>query len=270
MAAMPAKILIGTPITDFSVTLPYFESVRRLERQLEPRASFDFIFPQSAMLVFSRNVIANIVLRDESYSHLLFVDADMGFAPHLIEKMLDFDKPIVGCVAPARHLDMERLHAASRANEDARAAELAGQTYLMDEPPLATSGSFHRVRYTGTGIMLIQRTTLVAMGRRFPELWSAASESPYHGLGLEGSVFQCFNPLKNQDNVYFAEDMSFCLRWTMACGGEIWVCADETIVHLGRVLFTGNYRQAQNAPSQECGASCTVSVKSSHPKVKVI
>ena len=36
------------------------------------------------------------------------------------------------------------------------------------------------------------------------------------------------------------EDAAFCARWK-AIGGEIWVCTNETITHVGRERFVGNF-----------------------------
>jgi hypothetical protein len=36
------------------------------------------------------------------YTHLLFIDADMGLRRRLIEKMIDLGEPVVGCLLPSR------------------------------------------------------------------------------------------------------------------------------------------------------------------------
>jgi hypothetical protein len=43
-----------------------------------------------------------------------------------------------------------------------------------------------------------------------------------------------------------SEDHAFCKRWT-DLGGEIWSVFDETIQHVGREVFTGNYEAVMRA-----------------------
>src|SRR5260221_10260862 len=38
------------------------------------------------------------------FTHLLFIDADMGFPAELVLDMLMFDEPLVGTIYPQRHL----------------------------------------------------------------------------------------------------------------------------------------------------------------------
>ena len=56
--------------------------------------------------------------RIPSYTHLLFIDSDMGYAPTLIDKMINFDKPLTGCVYPKRGFDYSLFHTVSREISD--------------------------------------------------------------------------------------------------------------------------------------------------------
>ena len=53
-------------------------------------------------IALSRNIFASHVIADNIYSHVLFVDSDMGFAPETVKRMIAFDKPVVAAACPRR------------------------------------------------------------------------------------------------------------------------------------------------------------------------
>ena len=106
--------MIATPAYGGQVTTTYCDTVISLIdhfREKHPHIRFERKFLSLSALPFARNVFANLVMQDDSFTHLLFVDADMGFAPSLIEHMIAADKPMVGAMSPFRKLELEKLYA---------------------------------------------------------------------------------------------------------------------------------------------------------------
>ncbi|MBX6426936.1 MAG: hypothetical protein IRZ09_13560 [Variibacter sp.] len=256
------KILIATPAYGETVTTTYFDAILWLRehfRERHPHIRFEHKFMSLAMLPFVRNFFASLVLNDPSFTHLLFVDADMGFAPSLIENMIAVDKPVVGCFCPQRRLDLERLYALRERIADSQLARLVAQDYVgagsivfagggnekagdtRSVDQLVVEGACLKVREAGTGIMLIKREVFERLKARFPELWCEHIEESYARFGLSGGVLQCFEPMPDERGLYAGEDVSFCRRWVEGCGGEIWSVATETVVHVGTEKFVGNY-----------------------------
>ena len=64
---------------------------------------------QESLITRARNLIANEFLRQKSYTHLLFIDADIGFQPELPWKYLQADKDVVCGIYPVKYLDIEKL-----------------------------------------------------------------------------------------------------------------------------------------------------------------
>ena len=238
------RILIGTPAYGYQVTAEYHASIFRLLNALHerrPEVKLESRIVGLAILSMSRNILANLVLQDASFSHLLFVDADMGFKPDLIERMLDFGAPVVGCLPPSRKRNLRRIVETARAGADPAAALDAGLNYIGTlSQPLERRGDFVRAEEIGTGIMLIRREALERMRERCPELWSDDPRGQYRGAGLNG-VLQAFEPFQAPDGTFYGEDVSFCRRWVERCGGELWACSDAEIIHVGREQFVGNY-----------------------------
>jgi hypothetical protein len=222
------KILVGTPTPGEFVTITYVESLLGLQSALGARAEIRTRYFRSADLPFTRNVMANQVLRDGSFTHLLFVDSDMGFRPSLIEKMLAFDRPIVGTCPP------------SRMGTD----DFVGRPL---EPPVV-DGEFMRMWLVGTGILLIRRDALELYSKSFPDLWTKGTAKPYD-RDFDGPIFQFFSRSRQRTtNVSMSEDYSFILRW-VNIGGEVWACVTEPIKHVGNVIFEAAFRPDLTIPN---------------------
>ena len=250
------KILLATPAHGGMVCLGYHQSI--LSTHAFFRAEFPGIQFEDRSIVYSvlsisRNILASMVLNDTSFSHLLFVDSDMGFSPSLIAKMIAFQKPVVGCIYPMRKFNYDWFHASGFVHKDPMMARMLANDYVGGNGALITTAGpkgerqpqlvdgFVKVSYAGTGIMLIQRDVLQAIKDRFPELWVAKPSEMYRQHGLKGGLLQCFDSVQGADGLFPGEDIAFCRRWVEGCGGEIWSCVDEAIMHIGQENFIGHY-----------------------------
>ena len=251
------KILIATPAYGSVVYSAYHDSVLRTVSFFAanfPGIAFESRILSLSMVTTARNLLASLVLNDESFTHLLFIDADMGFQPSLIARMLAFRKPVTGIVAPQRRLDYEAYHKARARTDQPALARVIGNEYvagdgavLVDRMSDGTSrievvDGFVRATHTGTGIMLIERGVLEQMRDAFPELWVAEPPEHVRRLGLaEGGLLQCFEPGRDKKGIALGEDVTFCLRWTQRLEGEIWANIDEPIMHVGQETHTGHF-----------------------------
>jgi hypothetical protein len=149
------------------------------------------------------------------FSHLLFVDADMGFHPMLIRDMIRFNKPLVGCLYARRQMP---------ASVVGTVPEGHSFSDIKDGFMLATG--------LGCGVMLISREVIKTMLEVMPELSDEAEG--YLLNATEGKlkrIIRCFDKYRSKD-LRLSEDMAFCHRWRL-CGGEIWANVDHKISHVG-------------------------------------
>lgn len=158
-----------------------------------------------------------------SYTHLLSIDSDMEFPADLIQDMLVFDKPLVGCFY-RRKCD----------NVDWVGHTLDGQQHMVN--------GFLPVKAIGMGITLISRECISAMISCYPHL---EHDVPEDGPPLElftgqrlKKVFRCFDKFP-MGYANLSEDFSFCKRWT-DMGGEIWANIAHRVGHTGPKLFSGS------------------------------
>jgi len=250
------KILLGTPAHGGMVCLGYHETVLRTLaafREDFPGIRFENRSIVCSVLPLARNILASMALNDPSFTHLLFVDSDMGFSPSLIAKMIAFQKPVVGVVCPVKKFNYDWFHASNMVYSNPMIARLLANDYIGGQGAVITStgpngerqtqlvDGFVRVSYAGTGILLIHRNALETIKEKFPELWVEEPGERYRQFGLEGGVLQCFESIQGPDGLFLGEDISFCHRWIDTCGGEIWSCVDEAIIHTGQENYIGQY-----------------------------
>ena len=100
---MKQKIMIATPTHNGSIDVLTYMSVFAAVDALQKRGIEVAIRTKVATLVDrARNLFASVTLNDLSMTHLLFVDADMGFPATAVLRMLEFDKPVLGVLYPTR------------------------------------------------------------------------------------------------------------------------------------------------------------------------
>jgi hypothetical protein len=246
------KILLATPAYGSVVTTAYHDSVVKLLSYFQaefPGILFETSTLSLSLISLARNLFASQMLADESFTHLLFIDADMGFRPNLIAKMLSLQKPITGIIAPQRRLDYEAYHQARLKADNPLIAKVIANDYVSVEGiirdpsgELEVVDGFIRMEHMGTGIMLIERKVLEAIRERFTHLWVAEPPESVRRLGLpSGGLLQCFEPGRDQHGIALGEDVSFCLRWSQELKGEIWANVDEAIMHVGQDNYSGHY-----------------------------
>ena len=164
------------------------------------------------------------------FSHLLFVDSDMGFNARLVRDMLDFNKPLTGC-----------LYAKRKAEPSIVGTVPEGHS-MKD----VTRG-FIKAGGLGCGVMLIKREVITTMLEKMPELSdpipSSLSEAT-PDLPLT-RIIRAFDKIR-EGNTRLSEDMSFCQRWR-DCGGEVWANIDHRISHVGPFDFAIRYQGLMEA-----------------------
>lgn len=241
----PIKILIATPAYGETFYTPCVQSLYKLAVELERRKwSSSLATVSYADIAEGRNILLTHWFDKTDASHLLFVDADMGFEPQLIFDMVDFNKPLVGTIYPKRQFYLDRFAKATAAGQSVEKAEAAAHDYVVQKPSRSTiRNGFMRVDGCGTGIFLLQRSCIEHMLHKLPEI---VDERPPKGfsLGEEPSrLIRAFDFL-TVDGTRLSEDFSFCYRWREKCGGEIWANISHEITHVGMRHFKARYSDA--------------------------
>jgi hypothetical protein len=244
--------MIATPAYGEIFYAPYLHSVLALAK-LAHKAKWDFIFESVSYAEVSeaRNYLVTRFFDKTDATHLLFIDADMGFPQRLVPDMVGIAKPVVGVIAPKRQMDFKRLADLARSESDLdRAVSKAHQFVvraLRSAAPMRNG--FVEVEACGAGILLIERGCIAALLRQEPNL----SDTTLRGRtpltkGLD-RLIRAFDPVVRADGARLSEDFAFCHRWRTLCGGEVWASVAHPITHVGLHHFAARYSDTVPAPA---------------------
>jgi hypothetical protein len=245
MSSFPAKphILVATPCYGGQVTSLYALSLLGLQRacaEIGIGLSFRLIAGDS-LITRARNLAAQQFLAASEATHLLFIDADIGFAPEQALALLAADKEVCGAIYPLKRLDWDRIRAQAKAGIETLAA--SSLNYVVDfkeGEPSPPQSEFFRVKYLGTGFMMIRRAVFARMAEHYPEI---KFKKIHLGLNIEAAhaeahaFFDCM--IDPETGEYLSEDYTFCKRW-IGMGGEIWAYANSRLAHIGTHVFEGD------------------------------
>lgn len=241
-----AKVCIATPCYRGDFTAEYVHALFQLindNSDAQAHISYEFIYVDYADIVTSRNyLLSKFYYNKPDCTHLLFIDNDMGFDPTLIHQMINLRESVVGVVAPARSIDLQKLH--KDASNNYKKAYNKALRFIG--APTATAShhkrnkNFSAVSQCGTGIMLISRKCITKMTKLMPEI---IDEEKFKKTAY-GNKFPKFLTAFNKielDDKELSEDLSFCHRWVQGCGGVVYVGNNFNIKHVGKMTITGNY-----------------------------
>ena len=234
------KILIGIPAYGDYVRVNCAAALAALGPRLQALGvEIETTFISVARIEVARNLLASRMLREPSFTHLLFIDSDVGFRPEAVLRMIQKDASVTACVYPSRQLDLAAFAREARKTEDLlKASSKALQWPPLGEVdgPVEMVEGWIKVKQAPTGLMLIKREVFETLAERLPEL--KLENATYLGMPEPGLVLQCFTPYQREDGLLMGEDMSFCRRW-VDTGGEIHLLADEVLSHSGVATYEG-------------------------------
>jgi hypothetical protein len=227
------------------VTSVYAASLLKLQHACTKREDVDFsvLMPGGDALITRarQNIVAHF-LENAAATHLLFIDADIGFEPEQAFRLLDFNVDMAAAVYPTKRIDWEKVQTMAKSGQERLESAALSYVFEVDDPKrIGVRNGFANVRYAGTGFLLIRRAVLIAMIERYPELSYTRehkADDPLLNSRWRSALFNCF--IDEKAGVYLSEDFSFCRRWT-DMGGEIWADLESRLTHIGPISFAGDF-----------------------------
>jgi hypothetical protein len=236
-------LVIGTPCYGGQVTSQFAASLLKLQRACDKRGIGFSVLMQGGDALITRarqNVVAHF-LGNPAATHLLFIDADIGFEPEEAFRLLDFGADMAAGVYPTKKIDWPKVKAiAAQKREPIEAAALSYVIEFLEPGRIGVKDGFARVRYAGTGFLMIRRSVLERMQAHYPELHYSREHQAHDPLKDSPHRYALFDCLIDRaTGAYLSEDFSFCQRWT-AMGGEIWADLASKLSHTGPLTFQGD------------------------------
>lgn len=241
-------IAICTPCYGGQVFQNYYLSVIRLiyaAMQVGVHLSF-IIRGGDSLIPRTRNSIAAEFMATEGYTHLLWIDADIGFEPQAVFRLLMSDKDVATGVYPLKRIMWPETIPANmtRAEFDARYTKYPFNP--KDRRFVVDPDGFIEVLDAPTGFMMIKREVLMKMVDAYPDLKIVADEMP----GLEAIKdkiakydYRFFDVMTEENGRYLSEDYAFCRRW-QKIGGQIYCDVTSNLTHQGGHMYTGNFLES--------------------------
>jgi hypothetical protein len=221
-------ILVMTPCYGGKVSAHYTASLIDLALACEERTiplSWDLRDGGSDIAVARAGCVADF-LDDPKPTHLLFIDADIGFATEQVFRLLGFDVEFAAAAYPIKMLDWELIRRAVIAGEPSIAGAFRYALGWNGIEEIVARDGFTRIPYVGIGFTLLRRSALAALSAADPP-----SSRPHPGL------LDCM--IDPDTGQYLSECFALCRRWA-ALGGEIWLDVESRLTHVGPLAFRGD------------------------------
>ena len=202
-----------------------------------------------SLITRARNNCVATFLENKEWTHLFWIDSDIGFSPDSFYRLLLADKDVVAGVYPLKRdnwpeegvpdgttqADFERMYTSYTVNTSDK--DENGEIVLkVDED------GFMKVHEAPTGFMVIKRSVFEKMIEAYPEL-NYVSDSDYspENKGLHYRFFDCM--VDPESKRYLSEDYTFCHLWRQI-GGDVYVDVQSDLTHQGAKVYRGSFAES--------------------------
>jgi hypothetical protein len=169
----------------------------------------------------ARNTLVAKFLASPQSTHLMFIDADIGWEPWHLLALINHDVDVVGGLYPMKTMPVKWC--------------VNGIPGAREDDP---SGMIE-VTKTGTGFMLIKREVF-EKSNQHPAVKSFANDI---GLPVElNQHMKTYFDTTVRENRYYSEDWTFCENWR-DLGGKVWVDKRVLLRHTGTYVFDFNAQE---------------------------
>lgn len=237
-------LVVATPCFGGQVSSIYASSIFALQRTVHGMSNIDLkvhLRDGDALITRARANLVTLFLDDPAATHLLFIDADIGFTPGQVFRLIECGADIVAGCYPVKRVNWGKARQAmAMGRPNLPSASLDYVLELDDPDQVKVVNGFTRVRYAGTGFLMIRRHALEKMCAN-PSYASLKFHREHSLDALAGSpnrfaLFECM--IDPANGTYLSEDFAFCKRWT-DIGGEIWADLESRLDHVGPSVFRG-------------------------------
>jgi len=163
----------------------------------------------------ARNTLTAKFLHTKESTHLMFIDADIGWEPWHLLVMLNAQKDVIGGLYPMKSLPIKWC-----------------VNGIPDADQNDPSGLIE-VTKTGTGFLLIKRDVFDKLNAH------PAVKSFTNDIGLDPALniyMKTYFDTAVRENRYYSEDWTFCENWR-DIGGQVWVDKRVLLRHTGTYVF---------------------------------
>ena len=247
------KIFVATPMYGGMCGGQYTKStadLSKLAMHYGMEIEFFYLFNES-LITRARNYCVDEFLRHDNFTHLMFIDSDIGFNANDVLSLAALASPDSGddilCGPyPKKTISWEKIKmAVDKGFADENPQTLAnyvgdyvfnpaeGQTEIALNAPV-------EVLEGGTGFMMIQRKTFEKYAEAYPELMYLPDHVRSDHFDGTREIMCYFDALIDpKSKRYLSEDYMFC-QWARDAGLKVWMCPWMNMSHTGSYVFGGS------------------------------
>ena len=202
-----------------------------------------------SLITRARNTIVSMFLDDKDYigTHLLFIDADIGFVPKNIERLIRADKDIVCGIYPRKCIHWDKIRGVLKenpniSNEELEYRSLGYNLNFVDPKNIRIEEGFCEVMEAATGMMLIKRDVFDKMKKAYPERKYNSDQIVNGQQWRSDNCYDLFGVGKihwDKEERYLSEDYYFSRLWSKI-GGKIYADVSAPLTHQGNMHFKGH------------------------------
>jgi hypothetical protein len=231
------KVFIATPTIASTMQVETTLSIVHMVNELRDGGhGAEWFNYDGAYVTRARHILTSMFLARGDFSHLLFLDSDIGVPRGAITRLLRTGQEVIGLACPLRHFDVARFAEAAREAPEgppdlARLNALSRRFNIEPDPadPVIRNGLL-RVNRIGFGCIMIARSAfekLIASG----SVGRRKSET-FRQFGTADEYWTFFDEMNLPDG-FVSEDYAFCRRWLEVPGTSLWALTDMPVAHVG-------------------------------------
>jgi hypothetical protein len=230
------NLMIATPMYGGVATTNYINGLLGLLGLCNSsKINFYWKFIHNESLVIkARNDLAMGFLENEDASHVLFIDADIGFNPEDLLGMLEADVDVIGAVYPKKNIYWDAVSLNARSGRlDANSLKHSSFDYVYKGKPFGLGDrNIVEAEFLGFGFILIKKEVFE---RLIPHTRSYVGSSSYP---VDKKMYAFFDTEidESNNNLLLSEDFYFCKRWR-DIGGRLHVAPWVKLTHSGNYTF---------------------------------
>jgi len=223
------KLFIATPAFGHQVTTNYANSLLKFVSTSHPKlAVSSAVHLQSGMALVTQarnNCVAYFLNSD--CTHFLFIDADIGFEPDAIYRLIEKDVPLCLTPYPVKGYGANN--------------QLQFIVHFPDKDNVRIQkDGFAEITAGPTGFMMIKREVFEKLAEKYPERKTVNKQLVGNKVEtMEKGWYTFFETAQDPENGYLGEDIAFCRLWTNI-GGKIYADTQTPLTHFGSHAFHGS------------------------------
>lgn len=207
-----------------------------------------YLMSGESLITRARNNAVADFLENKEWTHLFWIDSDIGFDADAAFRLLMADYEVAAGAYPLKREDWPtsgipaQMTASDFQNNYQKYPINASTDPDSNEAVLnVNEDGFIEISEAPTGFMVIKRSVFEKMMKQYPELQYVSDSHGYENKGLHYRFFDVM--VHPESKRYLSEDYGFCYLWEKM-GGKIYLDGHSKLTHQGSKLYKGDLAQS--------------------------